>query len=106
LTGTKPVQVQNTPFKSLAHGAGRKHDRSSMHGRIRKTQSELHALTRTNFGGLVLCEDPDLLIEEAGQAYKSAATVLADLQSLDLAQPIAALKPLITYKKTVEKGSA
>jgi len=93
-----------TPFQSLAHGAGRKHDRSSMHGRIRKTHSALQALTRTSLGGLVLCEDPDLLIEEAGSAYKSAASVVADLQSLGLADPVATLKPLITYKKTVERG--
>lgn len=98
-----PTGAPQTPFKSLAHGAGRKHDRASMHGRIRKTASTLQALTRTGFGGLVLCEDPDLLIEEAGSAYKSAAGVLADLQSFGLAMPIATLRPLITYKKTVER---
>lgn len=29
---------------SVSHGAGRKYDRASMHGRIRKTRSELGAL--------------------------------------------------------------
>ena len=75
-----------------------------MHGRIRKTQSEVQALTLTRFGGLVLCDYPDLLIEEAGQAYKSAATMLADLQALGLAEAISTLKPLLTYKKTVERS--
>jgi release factor H-coupled RctB family protein len=99
-----PTRAADTPFQSLAHGAGRKHDRSSMHGRIRKTQSDLQALTRTSFGGRVLCEDNDLLIEEAASAYKSPAGVVEDLKSLGLALPIATLKPLITYKKNVERG--
>ncbi|MFX4300341.1 RNA ligase RtcB family protein [Pseudosulfitobacter pseudonitzschiae] len=98
-----PTGSVQSPFKSLAHGAGRKHDRSSMHGRIRKVQSELMALTRTGFGGLVLCEDPDLLIEEAGSAYKSARSVADDLEKLGLSETIATLKPLITYKKTIER---
>lgn len=89
-----------TPFQSLAHGAGRKHDRASMHGRIRKQRSELERLRRNSFGGHILCEDADLLIEEAGSAYKSAATVVADLQALALAEPVASLRPLLTYKKT------
>ncbi|MDZ4393736.1 RNA ligase RtcB family protein [Cypionkella sp.] len=89
-----------TPFQSLAHGAGRKHDRASMHGRIRKHRSELERLRRNSFGGHILCEDADLLIEEAGSAYKSAANVLVDLQALGLAEPAAALRPLLTYKKT------
>jgi release factor H-coupled RctB family protein len=84
-----PTGAADTPFASLSHGAGRKHDRASMHGRIRKTQSSLQAQIRTALGGLVLCEDPDLLIEEAGAAYKSAAGVLADLEALGLARAIA-----------------
>lgn len=97
-----PTGAAETPFASLSHGAGRKHDRSSMHGRIRKTQSSLQAQIRTALGGMVLCEDPDLLIEEAGAAYKSAAGVLADLETLGLARAIATLRPVLTYKKTVE----
>lgn len=97
-----PTGAADTPFASLSHGAGRKHDRASMHGRIRKTQSSHQAQIRTALGGLVLCEDPDLLIEEAGAAYKSAAGVLADLEALGLARSIATLRPVLTYKKTVE----
>ena len=97
-----PTGATDTTVASLAHGAGRKHDRASMHGRIRKTQSSLQAQQRTALGGMVLCEDPDLLIEEAGAAYKSAAGVLADLEGLGLARSIATLRPVLTYKKTVE----
>lgn len=98
----EPTGAPATAFASLSHGAGRKHDRASMHGRIRKTQSSLQAQVRTALGGLVMCEDPDLLIEEAGAAYKSAAGVLADLEALGLARSIATLRPVLTYKKTVE----
>jgi release factor H-coupled RctB family protein len=73
----------------MSHEYGRKHDRASMHGRIRKTHGSLQAQILTALGGLVLCEDPDLLIEEAGAAYKSAAGVLADLEALGLARAIA-----------------
>ncbi|WP_341366442.1 RNA ligase RtcB family protein [Yoonia sp. BS5-3] len=85
---------------SLAHGAGRRYDRSSMHGRVRGKRSDIAAMERTPFGGRVICEDKDMLIEEAPQAYKSAETVLSDLESLGVARRIATLNPLITFKKT------
>lgn len=83
---------------SVSHGAGRRYDRASMHGRIRKVRSELAALTRTRFGGRVICEDRDLLLEEAGAAYKNPEAVLRDLQDFSLARPVARLVPLITFK--------
>lgn len=54
---------------SLAHGAGRRYDRSSMHGRVRGKKSDITAMERTPFGRRVICEDRDLMIEEAPQAY-------------------------------------
>lgn len=83
---------------SVSHGAGRRYDRSSMHGRIRKTRSGLAALTRTRFGGRVICEDRDLLLEEAGAAYKNPESVVNDLAAFGLAAPVARMTPLITYK--------
>lgn len=83
---------------SVSHGAGRRYDRASMHGRMRKAKSDLAALTRNRFGGRVVCEDRDLLMEEAGPAYKNPEAVLRDLADLGLAQPVARLVPLITYK--------
>ncbi|WP_339107241.1 RNA ligase RtcB family protein [Thioclava sp. GXIMD4216] len=85
-------------LSSVSHGAGRRYDRASMHGRIRKVRSELEALTRTRFGGRVICHDRDLLIEEAGPAYKAPEAVLADLTAFGLATPLARMVPLITYK--------
>lgn len=36
---------------SVSHGAGRRYDRASMHGRVRTAKSDLAALTRNRFGG-------------------------------------------------------
>jgi release factor H-coupled RctB family protein len=91
-------------LNSLSHGAGRRYDRSAMHGRIAKTKSGIAAMEQTAFGGRVICEDPALLIEEAGQAYKNAALVAADLEHFDVAHRVASLAPLITFKTTRRPG--
>jgi len=95
------LSVPSTPpeaLGSVSHGAGRRYDRASMHGRIRKVKSEPAALTRNRFGGRVICEDRDLLMEEAGAAYKNQESVLRDLADFGLAKPVARLVPLITFK--------
>ncbi|WP_323767465.1 RNA ligase RtcB family protein [Antarctobacter sp.] len=83
---------------SVSHGAGRRYDRAAMHGRIRRVKSELEAMRKTRFGGRVICTDRDLLIEEAGSAYKDAGAVLRDLEAFGLARAIAAFAPLLTFK--------
>ena len=85
---------------SLAHGAGRRYDRSSMHGRVRAKKSDIEAMQRTPFGGRILCEDRDLLIEEAPLAYKSAKSVAEDLERTGAAHCVAEFHPLLTFKKT------
>ena len=83
---------------SLAHGAGRKFDRASMHGRIRTGKSDRAKLARNPFGGVVVCEDRDLIVEEAPEAYKSIDRVIADLADFGLARVVATFRPLITFK--------
>lgn len=83
---------------SLAHGAGRKYERGSMHGRAGTKKSDIARLTRNPFGGLVVCEDRDLLVEEAPEAYKSITRVIEDLTSFGLARVVASFRPLLTYK--------
>ncbi|MEM9429850.1 MAG: RtcB family protein, partial [Pseudomonadota bacterium] len=85
---------------SLAHGAGRRYDRTSMHGRVRAKRSDIEAMARNGFGGRIVCEDRDLLIEEAPQAYKSSAAVAGDLEATGAARRVAELHPLLTFKKT------
>lgn len=83
---------------SLAHGAGRRYERSSMAGRIRKNATSLESLKKNPFGGRVICEDKKLLMEEAPLAYKDINKVIQDLSFFSLAQPLLSLKPFITYK--------
>jgi release factor H-coupled RctB family protein len=83
---------------SLAHGAGRKHDRTSMHGRIRTGKADRAELARNPFGGVIVCEDRDLLVEEAPEAYKSIDRVIADLTERGLARVVATFRPLVTFK--------
>jgi release factor H-coupled RctB family protein len=89
---------------STAHGAGRRNDRSSKHGRVRAKRSDIEAMQRTPFGGRVVCEDRDLLIEEAPLAYKSSHAVVNDLEATGAAAPVATFHPLLTFKKTRTEG--
>lgn len=83
---------------SLSHGAGRKYDRRSMFERGAKTKSAREALKRNGWGGQLICDDRKLLIEEGADAYKDAGQVVEQLGSFDLVEPVAALRPLITFK--------
>ena len=94
-----------TSLNSLAHGSGRKYDRSSMAGRAGANRSDREALTRNASGGFIICEDRQLLIEEAPQAYKPSKQVLDDLVGFGLAEPVATLRPLLTYKKSVSEDA-
>ncbi|MEQ1697393.1 MAG: RNA ligase RtcB family protein [Hyphomicrobiaceae bacterium] len=85
---------------SIAHGAGRKYERGSMHGRAGHKRSDRERLARNPFGGVVICEDSNLLIEEAPEAYKSIENVIADLVAFKLATVVATFKPLVTFKST------
>jgi release factor H-coupled RctB family protein len=63
------------------------------------------SLTHTKFGGRVICEDKDLLYEEAPEAYKNINLVISDMQCAGLIEVIAAYQPVITYKKRVDTWS-
>jgi len=91
---------------SLAHGAGRKYDRASMHGRVRGKKSDVARLARNPYGGLVVCGDRGLLVEEAPEAYKSIDRVIADLVAFGLARVVATFRPLVTFKKAQTMAAA
>lgn len=82
---------------SIAHGAGRKWKRSEARDRIRTYRTK-RDLERTSLGGRVLCEDPDLLYEEAPEAYKDITRVIADLEEHGVCRTIAMMRPVLTYK--------
>jgi release factor H-coupled RctB family protein len=58
----------------------------------------MNQLVQTPLGGLVICEERDLLYEEAPAAYKNIEAVIADLVAAGLVSVIATLRPLLTYK--------
>ena len=82
---------------SLPHGAGRKWRRGTCKDRLRD-RYPAKSLVRTALGSRVICEDKDLLYEEAPQAYKNIEDVLTDLIEANLIEVVASFKPLITYK--------
>jgi release factor H-coupled RctB family protein len=86
-----------TCLHSLAHGAGRKWTRSDARGRL-KERVRAHELLRTPLGSAVICDDKDLLFEEAPQAYKNIESVVDDLVGAGVARVVARLTPLVTYK--------
>ena len=85
---------------SLAHGAGRKHDRGSMQNRLGTQASTLTRLARNPFGGHVVCHDRKLLLEEAPEAYKDVERVVAEMEEAGLCRVVAIMRPLVTFKTT------
>jgi release factor H-coupled RctB family protein len=83
---------------SLAHGAGRRWKRGEARGRLLRRYGPAE-LKRTRFGGHVICDDRELLYDEAPEAYKDVETVVRDLADAGMLEVIAVLRPLITYKK-------
>lgn len=86
----------------ISHGAGRKYDRATMHGRVGRNRSERDALLRNEWGGQLICDDRNLVIEEAATAYKDAGQVVRDLSEAGLVTALAAMRPLVTYKKAID----
>ena len=87
---------------SLPHGAGRKWMRSESRLRARE-RFHRDELVQTRLGGRVICEERDLLYEEAPMAYKNIETVISDLVEAGLVTVIAILRPLLTYKTRKER---
>ena len=85
---------------SVAHGAGRKWTRTDARARLDRNYS-VKMLQRTPLGGRVICDDKELLYEEAPQAYKNIDVVIQDMVEAGLVDVLATLRPLITYKVRV-----
>ena len=82
---------------SLAHGVGRKWKRGECRQRLSKRFSK-DTLRQTSLGSHVICDDKELLYEEAPQAYKKVDHVIDSLVTAGLIEVIATLKPIVTYK--------
>jgi len=92
-----PTGPQVINAASLAHGAGRKWKRSEARERL-EPRFTPEALRRTPLGGRVVCEDKQLLYEEAPQAYKDVDQVVGDLVDAGLVAIAATFRPVISYK--------
>jgi release factor H-coupled RctB family protein len=93
----KPTGDSESHAWSLAHGAGRKWARSETRLRMRE-RFGMHQLTQTPLGGRVICEQRELLYEEAPAAYKNIEDVVQDLVDAGLISAIDTFRPLLTYK--------
>jgi release factor H-coupled RctB family protein len=93
----KPTGDQTVNLWSVAHGAGRRWNRSECEGRLREKYSA-DSMKKTKLGSYVICEDKELLYEEAPQAYKDIDSVIGDMVSFELISVIAVFEPVLTYK--------
>jgi len=93
----KPIGDGESRAWSLAHGAGRKWAHGAARLRMRE-RFGMHQLVQTPLGGRVVCEERDLLYEEAPGAYKNIEAVIQDLVNAGLVSVIATFRPLLTYK--------
>jgi len=93
---------KNAVGGAIAHGAGRKWKRTECKSRLKERFSS-ESLKRTCFGSRIICDDKDLLFEEAPQAYKAIEEVIEALVLAGSCKVIATFKPLMTYKKVVQR---
>lgn len=93
----QPTHHTEKSLYSLAHGAGRKWQRSECKGRLSHKYST-NDLQHTNFGSIVVCTDKNTLYEEAPQAYKKISSIIAAMENAQLLTVVARFKPVLTYK--------
>lgn len=93
----QPAEHTEVSAYSLSHGAGRKWARSLCKSRI-KDKYDRDSVRQTHLGSHVVCHDTELLFQEAPEAYKNVAQVIAALVEHKLCTVIATLRPLVTYK--------
>jgi release factor H-coupled RctB family protein len=93
----RPLRLCHDTLLSLAHGAGRKWIRSACKDRLFKLMTPTQ-MGRTALGSRVICNDKQLIYEEAPQAYKGVDGVVQALVGAGLVELLARTKPVLTYK--------
>ncbi len=93
----RPTRLCHETLLSLAHGAGRKWIRSACKDRLFKLMTPTQ-MGRTSLGSRVICNDRQLIYEEAPQAYKSIDSVVQTMVGAGLVELLARTKPVLTYK--------
>ena len=87
---------------SIAHGAGRKHSRADVKGKIKNLYNNKD-IRSNQWGGKIICGEDVLAWEEVPEAYKSIESVVSDLENAGLITRIASFRPLITFKTSDSK---
>lgn len=93
----RPLHLCQDTLLSLAHGAGRKWIRSACKDRLFKLMTPTQ-MGRTALGSRVICNDRQLIDEEAPQAYKNIDSVVQSLVGAGLVELLARTQPVLTYK--------
>ena len=93
----RPTRGCHGTLLSLAHGAGRKWIRSACKDRLFTLMTPAQ-MGRTALGSRVICNDRQLIYEEAPQAYKGIDSVVQSLVGAGLIELLARTKPVLTYK--------
>lgn len=93
----QPLGDHQTTGMAIAHGAGRRWQRGKAKSRL-SAKFRVQDLERTRLGSRVICENKELIYDEAPQAYKDIESVVETLVAANLIKVIAKLRPVITYK--------
>lgn len=92
-----PTENTEVSLYSLSHGAGRKWSRSICKSRLKNKYTKDN-IKQTKFKSHIICNDINLLFQEAPEAYKNIEQIIESLIEYKLIQVVATMKPLITYK--------
>ena len=90
-----PKKGSNDAFSSSCHGAGRKMSRTAARNNIDSMKLKTELEER---GIFVHSKTPNILSEEAPDAYKDVNEVVKLTQEAELARPVARLRPLAVIK--------
>lgn len=83
---------------SVNHGCGRKWTRSVAADKLQKRARE-RGMRSVTGKGEVVCNEPDHLFAEGGDAYKSVESVMACAEGAGLIRRVARLEPLLTVRE-------
>lgn len=92
-----PVGDKEISGYSLCHGSGRKWPRNLCRGRLESKYTK-QSIKETDLKSSVICNDVNLLYEEAKEAYKNIDDIINCLEEYNLIKVVAVMKPVITFK--------
>lgn len=93
----KPLEKCNQFLYSLNHGAGRKIARANVtEDKVKKTSNNYLKVN-------IICNDKDLIIEEAPVAYKNIDIIIDILLENEMIEVVSKMKPMVTFKSSTKE---